>query len=245
MSGTSVAERQRDRAERGTRGAGAAAGALRGAESPKQRRRGLAALAVLLIVGGALAAGLLAVRMDSREPVMVAAVDIAPGTRIKPEMLREADVASEGLKLIPANAVGQLFTTPTYARGLIRAETLIDANVLTTSDPIAADRAIVAVPMTEGLVPKGELGSGDLVQVMRVSRNESGSAAEEITEALVLSVDGSGGDDELSVGASGSLSLLVPSSAAAAVVNAASADVAGLALLRRGQDVEVELRTAG
>lgn len=244
MSGTTVAERQRDRAERGARGTGSPSASLRGAEAPTQRRRGLAALAVLLIVGGALAAGLLAVRMDSRQPVMVAAVDIPPGTRIKADMLREADVASEGLKLIPANAVGQLFTTPTYARSQIRADSLLDANVLTQTDPIAEDRAIVAVPLTEGLVPRGELGSGDLVKVLRVSRNESAGGAEELTEALVLSVDGASGDEELSVGGSGSLSLLVPTSAAAAVVNAASADVAGLALLRRGQDIEVELRAA-
>ena len=44
---------------------------------PRRRRPALTALAVLLIVGGAALAGLLAVRMDSREPVLV----VAPADR--------------------------------------------------------------------------------------------------------------------------------------------------------------------
>jgi hypothetical protein len=49
---------------------------------PRRRRPGFAALAVLLVVGAAAAAGLLAVRLDARQPVLVARHDIAVGQQI-------------------------------------------------------------------------------------------------------------------------------------------------------------------
>lgn len=239
MSGSTVADRQRERAERSSKQTRAA---MAGADVPKQRRAGLAALALLLIVGGALGAGLLAMRVDTREPVLVAAVDIAPGAEIKASMLTEADVASEGLRLIPAELSGQILTARTYARSAIRAGSLLDENNLTRVDPIENGRAIVSIPLTDALVPTAELDSDDLVQIMRVSRNDSGAPAQPLTQALVLSVDSVSEGSGLASGG-GSLSLLVPAEAAADVVNAAAADVAGVALLKRGQDIDTKLET--
>ncbi|GGD24026.1 hypothetical protein GCM10007231_23930 [Nocardioides daphniae] len=211
------------------------------AEPPRQRRTGLAALAVALIVGGALAAGLLAVRMDARQPVLAAATDIAPGTLITQEHVREVSVASEGLRLIPADLASQILDGDTYARVQIRQDSLFDENVLTKEEPIGSDRAIVSVPLTPELTPREELRSGDLVKVFSVSRGDTGGPSIEISEALVLDVH-AGGEDELG-GGGGSLSLLVPRAAAADVVNASGSDSAGLALIQRGLGTNVELRT--
>ena len=71
----------------------------------------LAALAVLLIVGGAAAAGLLALRADTRVPVLVAARDIATGEQITAEALSTTPVAAEGTLLIPANRLDELVGT--------------------------------------------------------------------------------------------------------------------------------------
>ncbi len=60
---------------------------------PKRRRPALTALAVLLIVGGAALAGLLAVRMDSREPVIVLNADVAVGQQITAGMLTSLNVS--------------------------------------------------------------------------------------------------------------------------------------------------------
>lgn len=240
MNGASVAERQRSRNDRRE----VAANAARSVEPPRQRRTGLAALAVALIVGGALAAGLLAVRMDSREPVLAAAVDIAPGTLITSEHLREVSVASEGLRLIPSELASQVLDGGTYARTLIRKDSLVDENVLTRSAPIGEGRAIVSVPLSADLVPRRDLRSGDLVKVMQVSRGDSGGTPTELTEALVLDVHAGGGDELAGGGNGGSLSLLVPTVVAGAVVNAAAADAAGVALVDRGQESDVELRVS-
>ena len=237
VNGSNVAERQRARVDRREQKSSAPG---RTVEPPRQRRTGLAALAVALIVGGALAAGLLAVRMDSRQPVLAAAKDIAPGTLITSEHVREVSVASEGLRLIPADLARQILDGDTYARVQIRQDSLVDQNMLTKEDPIGDGRAIVSVPLTPELTPREDLRSGDLVKILAVNRRDTGATATEITEALVLDVY-SGGEDSLG-GASGSLSLLVPNQVAAAVVNAAAGDAAGIALIERGLGSDVELQ---
>ena len=234
----SVADSQRNRAFRKEQ----ARTQGRGVEPPRQRRSGLAALAVLLIVGGALLAGLLAVRMDSREPVLAAARDIAPGSLLQPEDLREVSVASEGLRLIPADLARQVLDGDTYARVAIRKDSLVDENMLTRDAPVSGDRAIVAVPLNPSITPADELRGGDLVQVVRIGA-KSGETAVVLTEGLVLSVSRASGDD-LGGSSSGAANLLVPKSQASAVVDAAGADAAGLALVERGLALDAQLRGA-
>lgn len=236
MNGASVADRQRARNDRRV----SSKGATKTVEPPRQRRTGLAALAVALIVGGALAAGLLAVRMDARQPVLAASVDIAPGTLITAEHVREVNVASEGLRLIPADLASQILDGDTYARVQIRQDSLFDENVLTKEEPIGAARAIVSVPLTADLTPREDLRSGDLIKVFSVARGDTGGPSLTLTEALVLDVH-RGSEDDLG-GGGGSLSLLVPREAAADVVNAAGSDSAGVALLQRGLGTNVELQ---
>ncbi|MGH3317395.1 MAG: hypothetical protein ACRDO0_14745, partial [Nocardioidaceae bacterium] len=67
-------DRQRARAERGLKStrSSSTAGRDRLPSPPRRRRPALAALAVLLIVGGATLAALLALRLDQRVPVMMA-----------------------------------------------------------------------------------------------------------------------------------------------------------------------------
>lgn len=238
LDAPSVADNDQNKASRRGRFVSTA----RTVEPPRQRRSGLAALAVLLVVGGALVAGLLAVRMDARQPVLAAAHDIPVGTLISSEDLVEVNVASEGLRLIPADLAAQVLDGATYARVEIRQDTLVDENMLTRKAPFADDRAVVSVPLNPAITPAGELRSGDLVQVIRAG-SKSGEEAVDITEGLVLSAS-AGAADDLGGAVSGSVSLLVPREAASAVVDAASAGSAGLALLERGLTVETELRSS-
>ena len=75
---------------------------------------------MLLIVGGAAAAGLLALRADERVPVLVAVADIAVGQEITTDAVGTTPVASEGLKLIPSSqqdlVVGQFARVGRHAR---------------------------------------------------------------------------------------------------------------------------------
>ncbi|NYG55124.1 SAF domain-containing protein [Nocardioides perillae] len=205
-------------------------------EPPRQRRPALAALAVVLVVGGALLAGVLAVRMDERVPVLAAAREIPPGTEITAADLVEVAVASDGLDVLPAAAVDQVLGA--YSVSTIPQGSLVNAGNLSTQAPVGDGRAQVSVPLNPALTPTG-LTTGDLVEVVRVSGGNV-TRARVLTEGLVVDVDG-GSADDLGGIQLGTVTLLVPTEVAAEVVDAAGADLAGLALLERGQPVDTDL----
>lgn len=235
-SADAVVERQRQRSLRGRRN-----GADKRTEPPRQRRPMLAALALLLIVGGALLAGVLAIQMDSRDSVLVARSNIAPGTQITEDMLAEAQVASDSLRTIDSSLASQVVGT--YATTTIPADSLVEETSLSNDAPVTGKRAVVAVGLNPALTPAG-LQPGDLVEVVRVSGSSGGSSgAQPLTTALVLSISRKGGDD-LGGTQTSSVNLMVPDSVAADVVDASGAEVAGVALLERGQSTDVELEVA-
>ncbi|MCM0621264.1 SAF domain-containing protein [Nocardioides bruguierae] len=213
-------------------------------EAPRQRRPALAALALLLVVGGALVAGLVAVRMDSRTPVLAAATDLAPGTLLTAADVTEVSVSADGVALIPADLAGQVLDGTAYVEVPVTAGTLIDQSMLTRTPPIGEGRAIVSVPLSAAITPGAALRSGDLVQVVRTSGAAQGGAAGPVplTEGLVVEITGGGSEDDLTAAATASVTLVVPESVAAEVVDAAGSDRAGLVLLDRGQSTDVDLR---
>lgn len=229
----SIADRQRSRAARATRST-AGPGSV---SPPRQRRPALAALALLLIVGGALVAGLLAVRMDSRVPVLVAARDIEAGARITEDDLTTAQVASDGLDLIGEEHADVVVGA--YAATTIRANTALDERMVTEEPPIGEDRAVVSVPLIPKVAPADRIRAGDLVQVWRAS-GESDGKVQEIGTAYVLSVSEPETEEFASDQVSSAI-LLVPSEAAGSIIDAASADQAGLAILASGQQPDVPL----
>ncbi|MBO0898830.1 hypothetical protein J1G42_02490 [Cellulomonas sp. zg-ZUI222] len=169
-----------DRRARASRPSGARADRL--PPPPRERRPLLAAFAVLLIVGGAAVAGLLALRADSRVPVLVATADIVAGQRITAEHLGTTPVASEGTLLLPAGqhdlVVGQ------YARRSISAGQLLDTSMLTTSGMLTEGKVAVGAALAAGRVPASGLQPGDVVQLVRVL---DGEGTVLVREALVSS----------------------------------------------------------
>lgn len=234
-SGETVADRQRQRTLRGI-GRPAGASAARLPSPPRQRRPAMAALAVLLIVGGALLAGLLAIRMDSRVPVLTVARDIPAGTQIQAQDLAEVQVASEGLNLIPAAQADEVVGT--YARTRILADQLVDVRMLTRESPLADGRyAIVSVVLTPGLAPETDVTDGDVVMVIRAAQESSSEGGKAITEGFVLDKSRARRDD-FGGGAAGTLSLLVPVQAAEEVVDAAGNNRAGIAVISRDNSLD-------
>jgi hypothetical protein len=229
-------DRQRDRAARGIRSREAASAYAGQRPSPPRRRRpALAALAVVLIVGGATLAGLLALRLDSREPVLVLNQDVPVGTKITTDLLSTTEVASDRLMLIPESKVKQVLGT--YARTSLTRGQLLDTSMLTTAAPFGATQVQVGVPLTAGHVPPG-LRSGDEVRLMRIG--DGSNPVSPLAIGLVLSV--STPDDGGSFGGSGrnssTATVLVPAKAADGVVDAAGSDVLGMSLIRRGVTVD-------
>jgi len=196
---------------------------------PRRRRPALTALAVLLIVGGAALAGLLAVRMDSREPVLVVNQQISTGQRITADMLVSRNVSGDGLGVISADQKDKVLAY--YARQTLYPGQLLQTNLLRTNPPLAANQAQVGVPLTSGKYPPG-LRSGDAVRLVRIGDAQNPSAP--LSTGLVIGVSqakssGFGGDARAAVA-----TVLVPQSVVDQVVGATGSDNLGIALIGRG-----------
>jgi Flp pilus assembly protein CpaB len=200
---------------------------------PGRRRPGLAALAVLLIVLGGATAGLLALRVDQRQPVLVARQDIAAGQRISSDDLAVARVAADGLATIPATAAGQVIGQ--YAASRISAGRLIDDGMLNSSGLLTEGKAAAGVSLQPGHYPASGLESGDVVQVIRSVDGDgkvlSARAIVGSVQAPAEGVFGAGSDAVV-------VTVIVPQEEAAAVAAAGAAQQVSLTLLRRGQPVD-------
>jgi hypothetical protein len=188
---------------------------------------------VLLIVGGAALAGLLAVRMDSRAPVLVVSRDVNVGERISADMLESRNVSGDGLGAIPTDQADQLIGK-TYARETLYEGQLLQAKLLRTDPPLEADQAQVGVPLTSGRYPPG-LRSGDAVRLVRIGDAQKPDQA--LCTGLVIEItrgksSGFGSDAKASVA-----TVIVPQSVADQVVGATGTDALGIALVGRGVSI--------
>ena len=157
--------------------------------------------------------------------------EIPAGTQITAEMLRSTDVASEGLLIIKESEAGQVLGT--YASSTLNEGQLLDTTMLQETSPYPPGSVRVGVPLTGGLVP-ADLRAGDQVRMIRAG--DSSASATPLALGLVLNVVGSSEDGGLSGGGGGgsTATVLVPAAASDAVVDAAGADVLGMALVERG-----------
>lgn len=230
----SVSDARQDRQQaRNARGIGGRTVTASRPAPPRRRRPAVALLGVLLVVGGAALAGLLALRMDSRDPVLALNADVPAGTQITRDMLGQTNVASESELIVPVDSVNSVVGT--YARVPLSRGQLLDTTMLVTSNPLAdGDVAEVGIPLIEGRVPD-DLDSGDLVRVVRIGDSDAGG--QPLALALVakppVSESGGGvlggGSTESSVA-----TLIVPIEVADAIVDAAGNNKIGLALVDRG-----------
>jgi hypothetical protein len=164
-TGRETVDRQRQRAERGIGTTRRTGGRL--PTNTKRRRPAVAALAALLIVGGALIAGLLAIRMDERQAVVQIAQNVGVGEQITVADLAETQVAGDSLTVWPANRAKELIGA--YAKvNLIKGQ-LLDPGQLTRTSPIAEGKAAVGIVLVNGRIPAGGLQNGDLIELVRIS----------------------------------------------------------------------------
>jgi hypothetical protein len=211
---------------------------------PRRRRPALTALAVLLIVGGAALAGLLAVRMDSREPVLVVSQQVSGGQKITLSVLASSNVSGDGLNTIPASQAEEF--TKFYARQTIYKGQLLTPDLLRREPPLTSDQAQVGIPLTSGKYPPG-LRSGDAIRLVRIGDAQNPSAP--LSTGLVIGVGKAksssfGGDARAAVA-----TVVVPQSVVDQIVGATGTDNLGIALIGRGVsvgDAEItDLTTAG
>lgn len=224
--------RRRDRDARGTastrsRKRDAARDQLPAA--PRERRPLLAALAIILIVGGALIAGFLAVRMDQREEMLMAADTIEAGQQIELADLVSAPVSATGSVLIPASRAGEIVGMT--ARVQITKGELIQTTQLSADSPVGNGRTLVGISLETGRFPAGGLSAGDVVTVIDIKDGSAAVARAQVLEAAPSS--GTAGD--WSSGAV--VSLLVPREAAGSTATLGAAGNAAVVVTATHQPI--------
>jgi SAF domain-containing protein len=197
---------------------------------PGRRRPGLAVVAVLLIVLGAAIAGLLALRIDERVPVLVARDEIEVGHKITADDLAVARMATEGVTVIPADRTSAVIGQ--YATQTITQGRLIDKGMLDSAGLLAPGQAAVGVALKAGRFPSEGLEPGDIVQVVRAADGVGKVIApkaivSEVANPSEGSFGSSGGDTTV-------VTIVVPDRVSPAVAAAGMADQVSLVLLRRG-----------
>ncbi|MEI8412568.1 MULTISPECIES: SAF domain-containing protein [unclassified Kribbella] len=230
--GTEVVDRQRQRADR-------AAGRKPGGRLPsasKRRRPAVAALAALLIVGGALIAGVLAVRMDQRVAVVQVSHDIAVGSKITKEDLAQTRVSGDSLDLVPADRVQEIIGT--YAKVNMVKGQLVNPKLLTKSSPMEEGKAAVGVVLLDGRVPSAGLRPGDEVQLIRIGQGNTPPSV--LGDAVVLDAprtadEGSGLGEKAATATTATM--LVDISDVTAITDASGNNRIAVALLGSGASV--------
>lgn len=204
----------------------------------RDRRPALAALALLLVLGGALTSALIAYRSGDRVDVLVARDDIEIGAIVTAADFGVARVAATGAATIEAAAARNFVGTSATTR--IPAGTLLNRSMfLSASSVVPLRSVVVGVVLSASQRPAVELRAGDVVRVFLVPRDTGGVTTGTVLASAVrvAEIGSSAGGDALR------LSLLVPESAATAIVGAAATDSIAVTRLAPETLPAVDFRT--
>jgi hypothetical protein len=143
---------------------------------PRERKPALAALAVFLILGGALATTLLVMRSGDRVSAIRVVEQIGAGQLIPESALQEVQIANTGIDYVPwrfSKDVAATYASVTIIPGTL----LTEAMTSKASLELRTGRAIVGLALKAGQAPTG-LRLGDVVQVVFVPSAGRGNAVE-------------------------------------------------------------------
>ena len=144
-----------------------APGSRRPPQVARERRPALAALALLLIVGGALGAAYLVLQNGHRVAAIEITQQLGAGERIPPGALREVDIAvSGGIGYVPWTEAAQV--SQFYAASAIPPGTLLTGSMVARVNGLATGKSVVGLALKDGQLPDG-LQAGDHVNLYQVS----------------------------------------------------------------------------
>ena len=203
----------------------------------RERKPALAAFALLLIIGGALAAGLLVVQSGKRVTAIEISQQVAVGQRIPTGAMQQVQVAAgTGLGYVPwadASQVARFYAATTILPG-----TLLTSAMVARASGITTGKDILGLALADGQLP-AQLRAGDHVGIYAVSGRASGSAgcpgaggAALTGDAVVVSVltPGNGSLAGPSGGTTGVTVAVSPADAGAVACDAAAGNVAVVVL---------------
>lgn len=203
--------------------------------SPRERKPALAALAVLLILGGALASAYLVMASGQRVSAIRIAQPVAAGQQIPQSALEEVQVGDTGVQYI--NWSERLNVSRYYASVPLVKGALLTNGMISRTDEAAKGRLVVGLALKPGQLPSDGVESGKKVTLYAVgggNGNGGGPRAGTVlaAEAIVINVGGGGGDrlrsDQTTV------DVAVAPGDAPQVTEAASAGTVAIALIPDG-----------
>ncbi|MGW6211201.1 hypothetical protein [Streptomyces sp. NPDC055109] len=208
---------------------------------PRERKPTLAALAVLLILVGALGATMLVLRAGDRVEVVKVTSDIQAGDSVGNHVKSVLVADDAGINYVKWNQLGALKALK--AKSTIYAGTLVIGEMFSNGATVPDGKASVGVSLKEGQYPT-DIKTGDTVAVYRVgddtssSRSSAGASGSSssgaddgpiVDKAKVLSVKTS--SDATISSTNLPVTLLVDIGDAAAVAQASSAGKVALVLV--------------
>ncbi len=131
--------------------------------APRERKPVLAALALLLVVGGAAVSGLLVVKTSHKVPAIEIAQEVGAGQPIPLSAMREVQVgADSGLSYVAWSE--RLQVSGYYAAAAIPAGTLLTAKMVVSANRLTSGRQVLGLTLKLGQVPAA-LRTGDHVDL--------------------------------------------------------------------------------
>ncbi|MER6814726.1 hypothetical protein ABT299_36090 [Spirillospora sp. NPDC000708] len=203
--------------------------------SPRERKPALAALAVLLILGGALASAYLVMASGQRVSAIRIAQPVAAGQQIPQSALEEVQIGDTGVQYITWSE--RLNVSRYYASVPLVKGALLTNGMISRTDEAAKGRLVVGLALKPGQLPSDGVESGKKVTLYAVgngSGNGGGPRAGTVlaAEAIVINV-GSGGGDRLRSDQT-TVDVAVAPGDAPQVTEAASAGTVAIALIPDG-----------
>lgn len=175
--------------------------------STRERRPALIALAIVLIVGGALASGWLALQSGDRAYFLQVSADVAQGEDLTPDKLERVSLPEGFDGGVSADDEGEVVGRPAATRLL--AGTVLNRAMVSDDAGLAQDTTQLAVPVTSGAL---ELGTGDQVvlDIGATDGNRTSVLAEVVSEPTETGDGGFGASSASQMVVSVHLSCLSP-----------------------------------
>jgi hypothetical protein len=199
--------------------------------APRERKPGLAALAVLLVALGAATAGLLVIKAGHRVAAVEITQEVGQGQQIPSSAIREVEIASDsGLDYVSWQYAGRV--AGLYATTQIPVGTLLTNAMVSSTNSLASGKVEVGLSLKAGQEP-GNLVIGNSVQAFSVGTGSGCGASNQnvpLATGTVTSLTGSAS----STGNTAGVTVAVPQAEAGPLACFASAGDIAIALLPPG-----------
>lgn len=206
----------------------------------RDRRAALMALALLLVVAGALGAALVVYRTGQKVDVLVAAREIKPGQQVDSSDFTTARVVADAGSVVHASDEGNFLGT--YATTDIPSGTLVNRLMFQAGGVLPANGVLVGVNLAANQRPASGVSTGDVVRAYLISKSGDSAPAPGpvlVDAARVTDV----GTASSSSGNSITVTLLVDPTVAQSLVVAAAQGTVAVAELPKSTKPAIDLVT--